>query len=92
MNIDRSTHAGQWFLPPKPNIARLAKGHTHGPAEAVEARWQQLMRVWQWQRERHEALTPGKPYPGILPLLEAARADPCLRQLYPFTSHFTELQ
>ena len=47
------------------------------------------MRVWQWQRERHEALTPGKPYPGIVPLLGAARADPCLRQLYAFTSHLT---
>ncbi|MGW7018732.1 DUF6193 family natural product biosynthesis protein [Streptomyces decoyicus] len=89
MNIDSSTHARQRFLPPKPDVADLTTAHTHGPAEALEARWQQLMRVWQWQRERHEALTPGKPYPGIVPLLEAARADTCMRQLYPFTSHFT---
>lgn len=31
---------------------------------------------------------PGRPYPDIVALLEAAAAQPRLRRLYPFTSHF----
>lgn len=31
----------------------------------------------------------GPAFPGILPLLAAAGAEPRLRRLYPFTSHFT---
>ncbi|MEU8782742.1 DUF6193 family natural product biosynthesis protein [Streptomyces sp. NPDC048637] len=89
VNIDDSPQPGQKFLPPPSDNADLATAHSEGPTEAVEARWQLLVRSWQRQRERHEARTPGKPYPGIVPLLEAARADPCLRQLHPFTSHFT---
>lgn len=56
---------------------------------AVEARWRQLALVWQWERKRQQANAPDTPYPGIVALLEAARADPALRLLYPFTSHFT---
>ncbi|WP_310725892.1 DUF6193 family natural product biosynthesis protein [Streptomyces sp. N2A] len=89
MSVDDSTHAGHRSLPPKPDFADLVTIHSGGPARAVEARWQQLIRVWRWKRERHEALTPGRPYPSIVPLLEACRADPRLGQLHPFTSHFT---
>ncbi|MFG2951950.1 DUF6193 family natural product biosynthesis protein [Streptomyces adustus] len=32
---------------------------------------------------------PGCPYSGIVSLLKAAVAQPRLRRLYPFTSHFT---
>ncbi|MFK0169543.1 DUF6193 family natural product biosynthesis protein [Streptomyces sp. NPDC090306] len=81
---------------PEPATARgLADGGGDGTAAdhavgtAVEARWRQLVLVWQWERERQEANAPDTPYPGIVALLEAARADPELRRLYPFTSHFT---
>jgi hypothetical protein len=39
----------------------------------------------------HRIRSPGRPYPGIVPLLEAAAAQPRLRRLYPFTSHFALL-
>ncbi|MDH6131025.1 hypothetical protein P3T37_000392 [Kitasatospora sp. MAA4] len=39
----------------------------------------------------HQIRSPGHPYPGIIPLLEAAAAQPRLRRLHPFTSHFTLL-
>lgn len=89
MSHDDSTHAGHRPLPPKPDFSDLVTALSGGPAEAGEARWQQLIRVWQWTHERHEALTPGRPYPSVAPLLEACRAHPRLGQLYPFTSHFT---
>ncbi|MFG3113612.1 DUF6193 family natural product biosynthesis protein [Streptomyces sp. NPDC048197] len=89
MSLDDPTRAGHRPIPPKPDFADLVTAHGGGPAGAGEARWQRLIRVWQWNRERHEALTPGRPYPSIVPLLEACRADPRLGQLHPFTSHFT---
>lgn len=39
----------------------------------------------------HQIRSPGRPYPGIVPLLDAAAAQPGLRRLYPFTSHFALL-
>ncbi len=39
----------------------------------------------------HQIRSPQRPYPGIVPLLEAAAAQPRLRRLYPFTSHFALL-
>ncbi|WP_203883763.1 DUF6193 family natural product biosynthesis protein [Planotetraspora kaengkrachanensis] len=75
-------------IPPRPQLPDLAAARMLGPAETVEARWQQLLLVWRWHHERHEALHPGNAYPGIVVLIEAARAEPKLRQLYPFTSHF----
>jgi hypothetical protein len=39
----------------------------------------------------HQIRSPGRPYPGIVPLLETAAAQPRLRRLYPFTSHFALL-
>ncbi|MGW9210982.1 DUF6193 family natural product biosynthesis protein [Embleya sp. NPDC055664] len=76
-------------LPPRPALPDLAAAHERGPAAAVEVKWQRLMLSWQWMRERHEILRPTRPYPGIVPLLEAAFAEPGLRQLFPFTSHHT---
>ncbi|GGX88767.1 hypothetical protein GCM10010510_37350 [Streptomyces anandii JCM 4720] len=37
----------------------------------------------------HQSRSPGRPYPGIVPLLEAAATQPRLRRLYPVTSYFT---
>ncbi|NRQ38518.1 hypothetical protein HII36_42845 [Nonomuraea sp. NN258] len=75
-------------IPPKPELPDLAAARRLGPAETVEARWQQQLLVWRWYHERFEALHPGNDYPGIVALIEAAGAEPKLRQLYPFTSHF----
>ncbi|GCD92552.1 hypothetical protein EHYA_00190 [Embleya hyalina] len=43
---------------------------------------------WGWMRRRHEVDWPGMPYPRTVELLEAAAAEPALRQLFPFTSHW----
>ncbi|WP_307782205.1 DUF6193 family natural product biosynthesis protein [Streptomyces sp. MBT65] len=64
---------------------------SRGPADVVEAHWQSLRLSWQWRHAVHQIRTPGRPYPGIVPLLEAAAAQPRLRRLYPFTSHFALL-
>ncbi|MFF8787811.1 DUF6193 family natural product biosynthesis protein [Streptomyces sp. NPDC015125] len=76
-------------LPAKPVLPDLAAAHERGPAAAVEVRWQQLILRWQWVHERHETCYPARPYPGVVPLLKAALAEPRLRQLFPFTSHHT---
>ncbi|WP_336048439.1 DUF6193 family natural product biosynthesis protein [Streptomyces sp. CA2R101] len=66
----------------------MAAARSRGPADVVEAHWQSLRLSWQWIRAVHQIRRPGRPYPGIVPLLEAAAAQPRLRRLYPFTSHF----
>lgn len=76
-------------VPPKPQLPDLAAARELGPAETVKARWQQLLLVWQWHHERHDVLHPGSAYPGIVSLIKAAGEEPKLRQLYPFTSHFS---
>jgi hypothetical protein len=63
-----------------------------GPVDAVdpvETKWWRLPLIWQSMRARHGITSPGSAFPGILPLVDAAGAEPRLRQLYPFTSHFT---
>ncbi|MFJ9011022.1 DUF6193 family natural product biosynthesis protein [Streptomyces canus] len=57
----------------------IAEAHERGPAAAVEAQWELL-------REK-AAETPGFPEFGLL--VEAAYAEPRLRRLFPFTSHWT---
>jgi hypothetical protein len=79
---------GRRPLPPKPDLPDVAAAHRRGPADAVEARWRQLALVWRWHRERQEVLRPRVGYPGIVDLIEVARAERTLRQLYPYTSHF----
>ncbi|MFE0629197.1 DUF6193 family natural product biosynthesis protein [Streptomyces sp. NPDC058864] len=69
----------------------MAAARSRGPADVVEARWQSLRLSRQWLHAVHQIRSPGRPYPGIVPLLEAAAAQPRLRRLYPFTSHFTLL-
>jgi hypothetical protein len=86
MNSDASGRIPS--IPPRPQLPDLAAARLLGPAETVETRWQQLLLVWRWHHERHEALHPGSAYPDIVALIEAAGAEPELRQLYPFTSHF----
>uniref|UniRef100_UPI0031D5D5AB DUF6193 family natural product biosynthesis protein n=1 Tax=Streptomyces hawaiiensis TaxID=67305 RepID=UPI0031D5D5AB len=69
----------------------MAAARRRGLTEAVEARWESLRLSWRWRQEVHRVRSPGRPYPGIVPLLEAAAAQPRLRRLYPFTSHFALL-
>ncbi|MEU6557137.1 DUF6193 family natural product biosynthesis protein [Streptomyces sp. NPDC046915] len=69
----------------------MAAARSRGPADVVEAHWQSLQLSWQWRHAVHEISSPGRPYPGIVPLLEAAAAQPRLRRLFPFTSHFALL-
>ncbi|MBA4863858.1 hypothetical protein H1V43_21350 [Streptomyces sp. PSKA54] len=57
----------------------IAEAHERGPAAAVAAQWDLL-------REK-AAGAPNFPEFGLL--LEAAYAEPRLRQLFPFTSHWT---
>ncbi|WCD88143.1 hypothetical protein KPP03845_104548 [Streptomyces xanthophaeus] len=66
----------------------LDAARLRGPAEAVAVRWEQLVLAARWMRERHALRRPGRPYPPLVPLLEAARADPVLGRLYPVTSHY----
>ncbi|MFF3982241.1 DUF6193 family natural product biosynthesis protein [Streptomyces sp. NPDC001828] len=75
-------------LPPRPLLPDIAAARSRGPADVVEAHWQSLRLSWQWIHAVHQIRRPGSPYPGIVRLLEAAAAQPRLRRLYPFTSHF----
>ncbi|WP_425461236.1 DUF6193 family natural product biosynthesis protein [Kitasatospora atroaurantiaca] len=65
---------------------QVARGPRLLPAATAELGEQQrLLRLrlrWQWMREAHEIRRPGMAYPGIVPLLEAAAAEPRLRGLY----------
>ena len=79
---DAAAAAGHAPLPPDPGLPDAA---------AADARWQQLLGTWVHLRDRHRAGEPGRPFPGVVPLLETARAHPRLRPLHPFTSHFTVL-
>lgn len=66
----------------------MAAARSRGPADTVEARWQCLRLSWQWWHTVRGIRSPGRPFPGIVALLEAAAAQPRLRRLYPFTSHY----
>ncbi|MFI6937630.1 DUF6193 family natural product biosynthesis protein [Streptomyces sp. NPDC050418] len=91
VDANSETSGEQPLLPPRPVLPDMAAAHRRGPADAVEARWQSLRLAWQWRYVAHQIHKPGHPYPGIVPLLDAAAAQPRLRRLYPFTSHFALL-
>ncbi|MEU8703181.1 MULTISPECIES: DUF6193 family natural product biosynthesis protein [unclassified Streptomyces] len=57
----------------------VAEAHERGPAAAVAAQWEML---------RDEASATPK-FPEFAAVLEAAYAEPRLRSLFPFTSHWT---
>jgi Family of unknown function (DUF6193) len=58
---------------PHLGLWELAQAHERGPGDAVALKWQRL--------RQHAA-------PIVAPLVEAAYAEPWLRVLYPFTSHY----
>ncbi|MFJ6576209.1 DUF6193 family natural product biosynthesis protein [Streptomyces sp. NPDC091368] len=88
MDANSETSDQQPSLPPRPVLPDMAAALCRGPVAAVEAHWESLRLKWQWCHAVHQINAPGLPYPGIVPLLEAAAAQPRLRRLYPFTSHF----
>lgn len=69
----------------------MVAARRRGPAAVLEARWQSLLASWRWSRDVHAVRRPGNTFRGVVPLLEAAYAEPRLRQLYPFTSHWNLL-
>ncbi|MFF0160733.1 DUF6193 family natural product biosynthesis protein [Streptomyces sp. NPDC005263] len=69
----------------------MAAARSRGPADVVEAHWQSLRLSWQWRHAVHRVRSPGRPYPDTVALWEAAAAQPRLRRLCPFTSHFALL-
>ncbi|WP_145911676.1 DUF6193 family natural product biosynthesis protein [Kitasatospora viridis] len=85
MNTQDRTPRHQPPLPARPVLPDLAAARRRGPTHAVDAAWQALHLRWQWHHETHRA----RPFPALLPLWEAAAAQPRLRRLYPFTSHYT---
>ncbi|MER7849257.1 DUF6193 family natural product biosynthesis protein [Kitasatospora sp. NPDC096077] len=89
MDTSDETLDQQPALLPGPVVPDIAAVHGRGPADAVEARWQALRLRWQRSEAAHRIRSPRRPYPGVVPLLEAAAAQPGLRRLSPFTSHYT---
>ncbi len=60
-------------------FSELAEAHERGPADAVTMKWRLL----------REEIREDIPFPTVRDLVEAAYAEPRLRQLYPFTSHWS---
>ncbi|MFF2148382.1 DUF6193 family natural product biosynthesis protein [Kitasatospora sp. NPDC058190] len=73
--------------PPKPVLPDFAAALAIGPEAAVEARWEGIVLVWEWRAQvyRHG---PGSCCDGLVRLLRAAHAEPRLRRLLPWTSHY----
>ncbi|MFD5621312.1 DUF6193 family natural product biosynthesis protein [Streptomyces yangpuensis] len=66
-------------LSPFLHFGELAEAHERGPAAVVDV---------QWLRIREQAAAEPQ-FPEFGLLVEAAHAEPRLRQLYPFSSHWT---
>jgi hypothetical protein len=60
-------------------VDELAEAHERGPADAVAVKWRLL------REKLHDDIA----FPSVRDLVEAAYAEPKLRQLYPFTSHWS---
>ncbi|MFD7625940.1 DUF6193 family natural product biosynthesis protein [Streptomyces sp. NPDC059851] len=89
MHATDATPGGHGPLPPRPALPDVAGARHRGAAAAVGARWEAVTLAWKWYSDCAALRGPGGRYPGIAPLLEAVRAEPLLRRLYPVTSHFT---
>ncbi|GAB3248996.1 DUF6193 family natural product biosynthesis protein [Kineosporia babensis] len=73
---------------PSLQISELAEAHERGPAHVVDLRWRNLLTGLQ---KDTVSADPGIRARGqdALPLAEAAAAEPQLRQLSPYLSHYT---
>ncbi|MFJ7911275.1 DUF6193 family natural product biosynthesis protein [Kitasatospora sp. NPDC096204] len=76
----------QLDMPPTPVRPDIAAARAIGPEAAVEARWEKIVRNWE-RIERECDLGPGSYTDGLVRLLRAARSEPRLRRLFPWTSH-----
>lgn len=71
--------------PPKPVLPDMDAARADGPAAVLEARWETLaLHRGSWEERRSTPCIR-----GLVNLIAAARAEPRLAQLYPYTSHFT---
>ncbi|MGA4543187.1 DUF6193 family natural product biosynthesis protein [Uniformispora flossi] len=68
--------------PPRPVLPDMDAARAEGPAAVLEARWETLALSSAWSHEYHGTV-PGL---GQVNLIAAARAEPRLAQLYPYTS------
>lgn len=64
-------------------VSELAEAHERGPAEAVTVQWRLLLESL---RQKADRLPLAR---QTLALAEMAATEPKLRQLYPFTSHWS---
>ncbi|MCZ4098007.1 DUF6193 family natural product biosynthesis protein [Streptomyces sp. H39-C1] len=64
-------------------VSELAEAHERGPAEAVAVQWRLLLK--DLRQEAYQLALARQ----TLALAEMASAEPKLRQLYPFTSHWS---
>ncbi|WP_405996719.1 DUF6193 family natural product biosynthesis protein [Streptomyces sp. NBC_00829] len=71
----RELRAGLPFL----HVSERAEAHERGPAAVVELQW----------RTMREQAAEAPDFPAFGELVEAAHAEPRLRQLYVFSSHWT---
>lgn len=69
-------------VPPKPVFPDMDAARAAGPAARLEARWETLSLRWGWSER--DSTGAGR---GLVDLIAAARAEPRLAQLYPYTSH-----
>ncbi|GAB7185793.1 hypothetical protein ATKI12_5624 [Kitasatospora sp. Ki12] len=75
-------------LPPKPVMLDVAAARAIGPEAAAEANWQNKIRASEW-RKLANGRGPGSAIDDQLRLLRAVYAEPRLRRLYLWTSHYT---
>lgn len=64
-------------------VTELAEAHEKGPAEAVAVKWRLLLEGLRRDSDRRELAH------RTLKVAELAHAEPQLRQLLPFTSHWS---
>ncbi|MFJ9679875.1 DUF6193 family natural product biosynthesis protein [Streptomyces sp. NPDC101194] len=64
-------------------VTEPAEAHERGPAEAVTVQWRLLLEDLRQEADRLDLAR------RTLALAEAASAEPKLRQLYPFTGHWS---
>ncbi|HEV2345635.1 MAG TPA: DUF6193 family natural product biosynthesis protein [Actinocrinis sp.] len=75
----REIHEAATFV----KVSELAEAHELGSADAVTVKWRRLLEHLRQDMDRLELAR------SVLALAEAAFDEPKLRQLYPFTSHWS---
>lgn len=63
-------------------VSDIAFAHERGPADAVAVRWEHI------RAQMHEPMGDDRPFELGIRAVDAAYAEPRLRQLFPFLSHY----